>query len=235
VVQDWYNNSQHHSIHSQYNVQNVEVNLLGQTCGGGLFGCGPCGSCTNCCGPNFNFAWAAGIRYFQFNENFAFGSDDVDTVWDGSPNELWYEVETTNSMLGFQLGSSISYRFCNCWQLYMNGKAGVFGNRATAWQSVYGSNGYATINNGGWNGEDFYVHGSETDLAMLAQLDVGARWQLTNCLSLRFGYRAVGVSGVALIADQLPTDFSNVDVISDINTNGSLLLHGGYAGLEFCF
>jgi hypothetical protein len=231
-VGDWYNDTQHHSVSSEYTINSVEINLLGQTCGGGAFG-GGC--CTSPCGPCLSFGWSAGLRYFQFNERFMFGSDDVDYVWDGSANELWYENEVTNDLLGFQLGGVLNYRFAKCWSAFVNGKAGVYGNHATNEQSVYGSNGYATMNNGAWAGEEYYINSSTYDLAMLAQMDIGLKWQVNCHWALTAGYRAVGVSGVALYADQIPTDFSNADVIKDINTNGSLLLHGGFAGLEFCF
>jgi hypothetical protein len=231
-VGDWFNDTQHHSIATEYSIHSVEVNLLGQTCGGGVFG-GGC--CYNPCGPCLNFGWSLGIRYFQFNERFMFGSDDVDYVWDGSPNELLYENEVTNDLLGFQLGGELNFRFAKCWSAFVNGKAGVYGNHARNEQSVYGSNGYATMNNGPYAGQDYWIESSTYDLAMLAQLDAGVRWQINCNWALTAGYRVVGVSGVALYADQIPTDFSNYDVISDINTNGSLLLHGGFAGLEFCF
>jgi len=230
-VQDWYNDSRRHSVVAEYNVNSVEINLLGQTCGGNILN----SCCVNPCGPCLSFGWSAGLRYFQFNERFMFGTDDVDYDWTGASNEIWYENEVTNDMIGFQLGGELNYRFAKCWSVFVNGKAGVYGNHATNQQSVYGSNGYATMNNGAWAGEDFWIESSTTDLAMLAQLDLGVKWQVNCNWSLTAGYRVVGVSGVALYADQLPTDFSNYDVISDIDTNGSLLLHGGFAGVEFCF
>ncbi len=141
----------------------------------------------------------------------------------------------TNDLLGFQLGGELDFRFAKCWSVFVNGKAGVYGNHATNEQSVYGSEGYATINNGAYTGDDYYINSETYDLAMLAQLDLGVKWQVSSHWAITAGYRVVGVSGVALYADQLPADFSNLDVIRDINTNGSLLLYGGFAGAEFSF
>ena len=231
IVSDWYNDAQHHTVASEYTINSGDVNLVGQTCGGNILN----SCCVDPCGPCLSFGWSAGIRYFQFNERVMFGPDDWDTVWSGNGGELWYENEVTNDLLGFQLGGELNYRFAKCWSVFVNGKAGVYGNHATNNQSVYGSNGYATMNNGAWDGEAYWIESSTTDLAMLAQLDLGVKWQINCNWSLTAGYRVVGVSGVALYADQIPTDFSNYDVISDINTNGSLLLHGGFAGVEFCF
>lgn len=231
-VSDWYNGAQHQAVMSEYQINSVEVNLLGQTCGGGVFG-GGC--CRNPCGPCLNFGWSAGIRYFQFNERFMFGTDDWDTVWTGNGGELWYENEVTNDLLGFQLGGELDYRFAKRWSVFINGKAGVYGNHATNHQAVWGSAGYATINNGAYTGDDYNIYSDTWDLAMLAQIDLGVKWQVTNHWAVTAGYRVVGVSGVALYADQVPTDFSNLDVIRDINTNGSLLLYGGFVGAEFTF
>jgi len=230
-VSDWYNGAQHHAVSSEYSINSVEINLLGQTCGGNILN----SCCSNPCGPCLSFGWSAGIRYFQFNEKFMFGADDWDTVWTGNGGEVWYENQVTNDLLGFQLGAELNYRFAKCWSVFVNGKAGVYGNHATNTQGVWGSNGFATINNGGYTGDEYCFTSSTTDLAMLAQIDLGVKWQINCNWSLTAGYRVVGVSGVALYADQIPTDFSNLDVIRDIDTNGSLLLHGGFAGVEFCF
>ncbi len=236
-ISGWFNNASHHRLQTFNEIHSVEVNVLGSTWGAGMQGCGQCGSGYGGFNPcsRWGGSWLAGIRYFQFDDGFLFSSDEFDDGFDGDPNEVHYEVRMKNRLVGFQFGGGLTYRVNPCWTFYGLGKAGVYGNNIDQVQQVYGANGYALINSGAWAGETLHVHSQATELAMLAQFDLGARWQINCNWSLKFGYRVVGVSGVALSFDQAPADFSNVDDIANIDPNGSLLLHGGYAGLEFCW
>ena len=63
----------------------------------------------------------------------------------------------------------------------------------------------------------------------------GLIYLLTNSCRATIGYRLIGVTGVALVPDQIPVNFTDVNQIERINSNGSLLLHGFYGGLNFCF
>ena len=54
--------------------------------------------------------------------------------------------------------------------------------------------------------------------------------------SLDFGYRVLALSGVAIAEDNVAqSNFQNVDVIASIQTTGSLILHGGYAGFTYAW
>jgi hypothetical protein len=79
------------------------------------------------------------------------------------------------------------------------------------------------------------LRSSEDDVAFLAQLDVGVEYQI-NCRWRAFaGYRAVAVTGVALTDSQIPQIVIDAPEWQDVDTNGSLILHGGFAGLECRF
>jgi hypothetical protein len=234
---EWYEDAELHHLQSTYSVNSVELNLLGNCCGcGGPFGCAAaCGGSGNCGGSPWGFGWIAGLRYFNFDERLLFCTDDVDTVIDGSDGELHYDVETTNDLFGFQLGGGIN-RCIGCkWSLYGLGKVGVYANDSSMRQSVYGPNGLATVNTGVYDGEEFDVRSSETKLAMLGQVDLGARYQINCRWSAQFGYRVVAASGVALTSDNIARDFADLEAVEDYNRCGTLLLHGGYAGLTFCW
>ena len=47
--------------------------------------------------------------------------------------------------------------------------------------------------------------------------------------------RAAALTGVGLSTNQFPTDFSNLTEAAEIRSNGSLILHGGYAGIELLY
>ncbi|MDX1945022.1 MAG: BBP7 family outer membrane beta-barrel protein [Pirellulaceae bacterium] len=231
----FYEDAELHHIESSYTVNSVEVNLLGTGGCGGPFGCGAagCGPASCGCSP-WGFGWIGGFRYFNFNENFMFCTDDVDTVIDGSAGELHYDVKTTNNLFGFQLGGGINRCMGERFSLYGVGKVGIYGNDSSMRQSVYGPSGYAT-HNGLPGVGDYNISENKVTLATVGQIDLGMRYQMNSCWSFQMGYRVVGVTGVALTANNFAADFSDVPTIRDYDTSGSVLLHGGYAGATFAW
>ena len=116
-----------HAVFRESEFHNIEVNWL-WFCGQGITDpCGGCGGCgggtcgsvgpTNgCCPPDpcgcsdpcgwdrFRFAWLFGVRYFQFRDELLFGADRADGVFTGAPDEIYYHIETTNNLVGVQVG-----------------------------------------------------------------------------------------------------------------------------------
>ncbi|MDP6558345.1 MAG: hypothetical protein QGG71_27020, partial [Pirellulaceae bacterium] len=72
------------------------------------------------------------------------------------------------------------------------------------------------------------------DAAFVAEFRTGLDYQFTPCWSATIGYRVVALTGVALSTNQIPVDYiSAIDSLRTVNTNGSLIAHGAYAGLEY--
>jgi hypothetical protein len=233
---NFYEDAEVHEIQSTYNVNSVEVNVLGTCCGcGGPFGCAATGCvCRDNCLP-WGFGWLAGFRYFNFDEHLVFSTDDADTTFADEDGELHYALETENNLWGVQLGGGVN-RCIGCkWSLYGVGKVGVFINDSSMQQSVYGPQGYAVINTNLFAGDDYAISESKTNLAMVGQVDMGARYQISDRWTAQFGYRVVGVSGVALTSTNIAADFSDVPTIRDYDTSSTVILHGGYAGATFAW
>jgi len=222
---------------SSYNFNSLEANLVGN-CGCGPFGCGMCGCCCGGSCRRIGFGYTAGFRYINFSDYFLYSSSLNGFSMTGSdPNEANYAVATNNNLFGFQLGAGLSYCLSNRFTLFTIGKAGVYDNHITAMQKVYGPAGTATIANGPFAGQPFDVRtaGFET-LGMSAQFDLGARWMINNCWTANFGYRVLGLSGVAIAENNIQNkNFHDVDGIATVNRCGSFLLHGVFAGATYCF
>ena len=73
------------------------------------------------------------------------------------------------------------------------------------------------------------------DVSFLAELDLGLAYQLTRHWSIYGGYRAVAVTGLALADNQIPFFLVDYPAYADIETNGSLILHGAMFGVLFQF
>lgn len=260
-VNDCFDNVQSATVVRSYQVHNLEVNFwCGQwgcgpccgngTCannscggmGGGLWGGKGCGdSCGNCGVCNKVWVnWTAGFRYFKFNDNFRYCVDST-----GAGNDFEYDINTSNSLVGFQVGGRANYCLGNCLVLYAAPKVGIYNNYMGSRQWIFTSNGAITAagdssayvdGNSALNaGSAYDLNSSRNGAAFLGSLDIGADYCINQCWKATVGYRAVFATGVALTENQIPTDFTDFDSINNVNGSGSLMLHGLYAGLEYNF
>jgi hypothetical protein len=223
-----------HRIQFDQTFHSFEANLVGN-CGGPM-GCGRCGCCSPCHGSRWGHSWLAGFRYIQFTEDWLFTTDNAETVFDNDASELNYEVDLDNNLYGFQLGVGLDYCVTEKFQAYALAKFGVYFNDIQHRQAIYGPLGNGTLNTGDFAGQDYVIDDSDVDLAFAGQMDLGGRYAISDNWSVDFGWRLLALSGVAITEDNVAQgNFQNVLGISDTQTTGSLLLHGGYAGLTYCW
>jgi hypothetical protein len=247
-------------VHSSFQVQNVEVNLLRLgVCGGGLYGpaamtaacgVGQCGGsagygcdsgacgyssyggCGKCCptGPRYSCTGVCGFRWMQFDEDFMYGVDfyNMQTTNTGFLN-YWSTVQ--NNLFGAQIGCNGMYRIGCRWGLHLNTLVGLYGNDIDVRQYMTSPTGQVRFVQ---SGEDFDVRAYKTDVSMIGELRLGASYQYSCHCRLYGGWRAIGVSGIALATDQAPIQFLDATQLSRyVNSNGSLILHGLQAGVEW--
>ena len=226
TVANFMNASQVHSVERESEIHNVEFNLIRRTC---------CANMTNCdCGRgrSIRFDMISGIRYFKFDEDFRFRSAFNGTYGTDS-RDLAYDIRSENNLLGYQMGGFARLQLTRRVCFHLGTKAGVYHNQVHMNQQLYGSNGYAWMTSDPT--QDFEHDRSKNDIAFLGEIDLGARIRVNNCWNAVIGYRGMGVAGVALAVDQVPSNFGDYYDAGNVDSNGSLLLHGGYAGLEYNF
>jgi len=220
-VDSLYEDAPRHRLIRSNEFHNVEINLLG--------------CCARPC-SNLRLSWSSGVRYFRFDEGFQYSADPTDTVFDGAPEEIHYTIDALNQLVGWQVGGRADYFLCQCLDLYAGAQVGIFNNHIRYHQTIAGDFGPAVIDDPGTTFDGQYVEMCDTkdDFSMLGELDLGASYCVCRCLSLTAGYRAVAVSGVALTTNQVPVDYiANLESLSSVNSNGELILHGAYAGVNF--
>jgi len=228
AVNDWYDDAQVHRLRRDYEFHNIEVNLLGSACNIPLQSNCPC---------TLNMHWTAGVRYFRLDEDFQFATDDVDDTFTGTVDELYHNINVENNLIGFQLGAGSEYNWSRL-SLISDIKFGIYGNYMENHQSVVGGTGvFATIDNvaSPYNGSAYNFNGSKTGVSFLGEVDLGMRYRVTSRWSVRAGWRAMAVTGVALSVHQFPDNFNFEDALGagDVERNGSMILHGGYVGAEY--
>jgi hypothetical protein len=236
-VDSYFQNAARHRIRMQNQLNNVELNLFNSPLGGGSAGVYGAGYAYGApVGPTVAMNLLGGARYVRFNEDFLFSTDPSDGVFTGAADEVHYHIETQNNLIGFQTGGNLSWFVTRSFSINSGAKVGLFANQMNMNQAIYGSNGYATVGAvGPWAGQAYNVSSSDTRISMLGELDLGASYQVCRWMKVTGGYRVVAISGVALTENQIPTYFAGLDDVREIDSNGNLLLHGAYAGLEFCF
>jgi hypothetical protein len=179
-------------------------------------------------GPHSSqLTFLAGVRYFKFDEGLIFGAVSSGNEFGsaGGVNEAYLEVKTENNLVGFQVGAQGDYFFTPCLSIYATPKLGIYGNNANATSRLYRGDGL----------EVFNIDGQKSDFSMLGQLDVGLNYTIGCNTRLFGGYRALAVSGIALSDDQIPPFLADADGFATLESNGDLILHGAYAGVEVRF
>ncbi|QDT01442.1 BBP7 family outer membrane beta-barrel protein [Adhaeretor mobilis] len=193
------------------------------TCGVGACGCG--------CGPRFQLTSIFGFRYMEINESFMYGVDFTNTNT-AATGFMDYHSDVENRLYGFQLGSRGIYRLgcAGKWGLNFGVNGGIYGNDVSSSQYFDSPTGDVTFAN---SGESFYVNAMKDDISFVGEIRAGLSYQCTCHTRLYGGWRALGVTGVALATEQVPGAYIDAAQANYVNTNGSILLHGLQAGLEF--
>jgi hypothetical protein len=172
----------------------------------------------SCCVCEDQIDFLCGLRFIYLDERFTLTAEDFPEEGVSS-----YDIDADNYLYGVQLGGRYTRNWCN-WSLQFTGKAGVFLNDARQSQFIFDEPEDNVIRD---------VSGSGNQVAALGEIGIIAIKPINDTWSLRFGYQALGLGGVALATDQL--DFTdNLDGSSGtgINTYGWVFLHGGLLGLE---
>ncbi|WP_158264905.1 BBP7 family outer membrane beta-barrel protein [Blastopirellula marina] len=220
----YFNNAMIHRLRRSSDFYNVELNFFQNP---NLYACTSGAS-------NFSVGVLGGLRYFRFAEGMSFSSDTVDTVFDGNPNEINYNIDVANNLIGPQVGFLGSLNH-GAWNVSLGTKLGLYGNAITHHSQVYGSAGNAIVDNVASpnNGREFDLNGSRSRISFLGELDLSTSYRLFQNFTITGGYRAVAVSGVALSADQIPQNFEDFAIIEHTQAASDLILHGAYFGAEF--
>ena len=221
---------------------------LGSNCGSDCgTACGTTCSTGSCRPPRrFFINGLCGIRYLRLDDdlNIATQFTTVDgtgvpntgepTDYTGFPaddNTILEDIETDNQMVGFQLGCSMNWLVGCKWNFFADSNFGVYGNQIDVYQRVYSPGGGIIRFEG--TGGDATIRSSEESVAFLGEARLGAGYQLTcNCRATA-AFRVIAISGVALSVEQIPGDFSNAELVSYIDSNDSIVLHGLQTGLEW--
>ena len=204
-----WDNSREQLVYRADSFQNIEINLLQQA-----LVVDPAN--------RFGMAYFTGVRYFRYREILDYYAAAANAEFlDGDMSTAsGYHVRLRNSLIGWQAGARGHMYLGERLRLYATPRVGLFCNQISQDQELCML---------------IWLHSTKTDVAMLGQLDIGASWQLFRCCSIFAGYRVLGITGVANADDNIARDFNSQPDMANINSSGSIILHGVNTGIQFQF
>jgi hypothetical protein len=224
----WYTGSEVHRVRRGFEAHNVEVNLLGFLPPETYAGLKRC--------HHWHWGWNLGVRYMRLSEDLHFDTDDVDIFFGDTIGEVFYNIDVNNNLIGLQLGGNASYSLSERLIATMDTRVGIFGNYIQHSSSVIGCTiGPAVVNTGFHTGAAAHVSSSEVDVSAVMEWKLGSYYRVTDHWSSTFGYRVVGISGVALPEDQIPARFGDLQTVANIDSHSAMILHGFNLGFEFWY
>lgn len=229
---DFFDGAQEHKLWRSSDVQNLELMVFNHPFYGGCDGC-----------PSaLQLSWGVGARYFRFDEDLRFGTLAAASWGAGSWGqyagryEAYMNDRIKNSLIGCQLSFTASYNVARTFRLFATPKLGVYNNHIENDFELYRGDGQDFTPTGGSGVSGRYpVHGSKDIAAFLGELDLGMEWNFAANWSATLGYRVTTVNGVGLTDSQIPYYVVDIPEIGNVKSNGTLLLHGVFAGVQYNF
>src|SRR5690606_2777339 len=170
-----------------------------------------------------------GLRYLEVDEEFGYVTQSGIPAGVGAVNRAF--IDTTNEMIGVQIG--MLSQFTTYWE---NGwidfeiKGGIYHNEATM-RSAYEAADGANAPIGSFVGSDDHDRTS-----FLGEISLSYTHQFTRNLSVRLGYNAFWLTGVALASENLSND---IEILSlgpaHIDHSGDVVYHGPTLGVILAY
>lgn len=209
-VSDVFDNARDHRFYRQDIFENIEINLMQQ-------------ALQVDARNRWGMTSFIGVRYFRFDELVMYEASAANVNF-GTTNDMEfqtdYSVKTNNRMVGGQIGARGTLNLGCKFRLFAIPRFGLYANNISMSQKVCG------VTN---------MNATKVDATLMGQLDVGASYQVLPCISVFTSYRGMGFSGVATGDDNISRSFQATADVNQINSAGSLILHGWQSGIQVQF
>jgi hypothetical protein len=242
-------------VRTNFKAQNLELNIIrfpvcelyrggcspATGCNGGEYGAA--GGCEEeCCPSSFSMYGSCGVRYFRVDDDFMYANEFAewdggvadmpvhDGFYDGQSNELYYDVQVENHLVGPQVGWTMNYCYACKWNFFCNSTFGLFNNHIQHCQQMWGG-GDGDVRFA-QTGEDFDVDSDKNDISFLGELRLGGSYDISCNWRAVLAYRAIAIAGLATSTDQIPDDFTSPEWVALIDSDNSMIVHGVQLGGE---
>lgn len=222
---DLFDGAAEHRVWRRSKVHDVELNMIrNRNCG------------ADACMRTWDLDWSIGVRYFHFEEDWAFRSRALGGSWANPATIGNLEDHISNSLVGFQFGLDVNYQCFRKVRLFFRPDFGIYNNRITNRFLAYRSDGQNFAPDPASTVAGSYpVHSSTDKISFLTELDLGLEWQFNPRWTMTAGYRVLVATGIGLAQNQVPPYIVDIPEIASIDDNGELVLHGAFVGLQFTY
>jgi hypothetical protein len=166
-----------------------------------------------------------GGRYMQIDEQFGYSALANVPAAAGAMNDV--SVVTDNKLIGLQMGMLLQfYQTSRAW-IDLELKGGIFENMASQNSS------YTNVDE---NGVTSVFTGSEDEMrtSFAGEILLAANYNFSRTLTLKLGYQATAVTGVALAEENFEDNLSLLSLgPAQLNHNGHVVYHGPVIGLTW--
>lgn len=164
-----------------------------------------------------------GLRYMDIRERFDYLT--VSRVPGPMRSRNSIGVGTDNDLFGAQIGGIAQFHVDPRWWIDVRLMGAICGNSAEQ-NTLY-------VNRDADGATTRYDHGrSKTTSALVGEVGLDFRYQLTQRLWVRFGYQAIWVDGLALAEDNFADDLTALrSGPAALDHDGTLVYHGPHLGL----
>jgi len=168
------------------------------------------------------FSWLAGFRAILLDESFLLVSVDENGGGPGLATGT-YGIDTSNELLGFQVGGVYSRSLTDLLSFDGVLKAGVY--------YVESDLSVDFTDEGNFPNPPVAFQTSDYTTAFVGEIDLGLSCKLTRRLSVRGGLELLWIEGVALAPEQYQMNYAMISPATAINTGGGFLAYGGSVSL----
>ncbi|REJ69415.1 MAG: hypothetical protein DWQ31_04955 [Planctomycetota bacterium] len=218
----WFDGADEHRLSRRNQISNFEVNLVNHN------------ACHNC-GP-WSVGGIVGFRYFRFDEDLTFATLQSGGSWNVPTDTAFMVDNIENELFGFQVGANVRRQMRHNLAFTFTPKVGIFANHIENRFDVFRGDGLRATPTAASGAVGTYpVNGSADTISFMLEANVGLAWQFHPRWEATVGYRVVALTGIGLADHQIPPFIVDFPELEDVDINGDLILHGGYAGLTYRF
>jgi hypothetical protein len=182
----------------------------------------------------FQGSFLTGVRYLDLDEGSRFTAESINnnTAQNNGPRFFDYNVATSNSLVGWQVGTDLWYNFLPGIKMGIELKTGIYNNRSRQNTSIFANSlpafGIPEINESALDNRTAYI----------TQLSPQLVYRLNYSVAFRTSYQVLWIDNVALASGNFnstpPSLFlPGSNRIASINNSADIVYQGFTAGVEF--
>lgn len=182
----------------------------------------------------FQGSFLTGVRYLDLDESSRFTAESLNnnTAQNNGPRFFDYNVGTTNSLVGWQVGTDLWYNFLPGIKMGVEFKTGIYNNRSQQHTSIFANSLPA------YGIPEIKEYALDNRTSYITQFSPQLVYRLNYSLAFRTSYQVLWIDNVALASDNFNSTPPSLFLpgssrLATINNSSDIVYQGFTAGAEF--